>query len=131
MAPNRARPRNRPLTRATVAGFASFILPTCTLFRLYTSTHAIFPIAWTCVASGITFLVYGYDKMQARNMEWRVSEATLHMLALVGGWPGSLIGMHFFQHKTRKTSFQVVFWTTVLVWHGALYSLWTRELQLG
>jgi uncharacterized membrane protein YsdA (DUF1294 family) len=125
MAPNRAHLRRRPFTLATIAGAFSLVLPTCTLIRLYASTHSILPLAWTGVASGITFFFYGYDKMQARNMEWRVREVTLQTLALVGGWPGALIGMHYFQHKTRKTGFQVVFWATVLVWEGIWWSLWT------
>jgi uncharacterized membrane protein YsdA (DUF1294 family) len=128
MPPNRPKPRRRPWTIATIAGIVSLILPTCSLFRLYTSTHSIVPLAWTCVTSGVTFLFYGYDKMQARNMEWRVKEMTLHVLALTGGWPGALVGMHYFQHKTRKTSFQVVFWATVLTWQGVWWNLWTGGL---
>jgi uncharacterized membrane protein YsdA (DUF1294 family) len=128
MPPNRPKPRRRPWTIATIAGIVSLILPTCSLFRLHTSTHSIIPLAWTCVTSGVTFLFYGYDKMQARNMEWRVKEMTLHALALVGGWPGALVGMHFFQHKTRKTRFQLVFWATVLAWQGVWWTLWTGGL---
>ena len=109
----------------------SLVLPTCTLIRLYTSTQSVLPIAWTCVASGVTFLYYGYDKMQARNLEWRVREATLHTLAIIGGWPGALLGMHYFQHKTRKRAFQVVFWGIVLAWEGVWWSIWTGGLQVG
>jgi uncharacterized membrane protein YsdA (DUF1294 family) len=69
--------------------------------------------------------------MQARNMEWRVKEVTLHTLALVGGWPGALVGMHYFQHKTRKTSFQIVFWVTVLAWQGVWWKFWNGRLHLG
>jgi uncharacterized membrane protein YsdA (DUF1294 family) len=52
----------------------------------------------------------------------------LHVLALTGGWPGALVGMHYFQHKTRKTSFQVVCWATVLTWQGVWWNLWTGGL---
>jgi uncharacterized membrane protein YsdA (DUF1294 family) len=128
MPPNRPRPRHRPITPATIAGVFSLVLPTCTLIRLYAATHSVIPIAWTCIASGITFVYYGYDKMQARNLEWRVKEVTLHMLALAGGWPGALLGMHYFQHKTRKTRFQIVFWTTVLAWEGVWWSVWTGKV---
>jgi uncharacterized membrane protein YsdA (DUF1294 family) len=48
---------------------------------------------------------------------------TLHFLALVGGWPGALVGMHFFQHKTRKTGFLVPFWGIVVGWQGVLWTL--------
>jgi uncharacterized membrane protein YsdA (DUF1294 family) len=108
----------------------SLVLPTVTLIRLYTITHSLLPVAWTCIASGVTFMFYGYDKMQARNMEWRVRETTLHTMAVVGGWPGALLGMHYFQHKTRKRAFQVVFWGIVLAWEGLYWSVWNGGLHV-
>lgn len=111
--------RHRPLTPATVAGALSLILPTTGLVRHYMATHSLLPLAYTLVVNSFTFLLYGYDKMQARNLEWRVRETTLHFLALIGGWPGALVGMHFFQHKTRKTAFLVPFWCIVMGWQGA------------
>ncbi|KAF3046589.1 hypothetical protein E8E12_011098 [Didymella heteroderae] len=118
--------RHRPLTIATLAGFTSIILPSITLARLYSNgpvlKSSLLPAAYTCFMSGLTFLTYGYDKMQARHLEWRVSEWTLHLLGLLGGWPGALAGMHFFQHKTRKTKFLVPFWVIVLGWQGALWN---------
>ncbi len=113
--------RNRPITPATLAGALSILLPTFTLARLYTSNASLLPLAYTCFVSGVTFIMYGYDKMQARNLEWRVKEVTLHLLALMGGWPGSLVAMHFFQHKTRKTAFLVPFWGIVVGWQGVLW----------
>lgn len=68
--------------------------------------------------SGVTFFFYGYDKMQARNLEWRVKETTLHVLALSGGWPGALAGQHYFQRKTRKSGFMAVFWGIVVGWQA-------------
>lgn len=63
-----------------------------------------------------TFLLYGYDKIQSRNLEWRVKERTLHVMGLLGGWPGAIVGMHYFQHKTRKTAFLVGSWIIVGLW---------------
>ncbi|CAG5172910.1 uncharacterized protein ALTATR162_LOCUS7544 [Alternaria atra] len=130
--PPRARPRHRPLTVATVCGTASLILPTVTLIRLYAiSQLPIYSIIYAGIISGVTFLFYGYDKMQARNLEWRVKEVTLHTLAAVGGWPGALAGMHYFQHKTRKMRFQVVFWGIVLGWEGIAWLVWSGGVQVG
>lgn len=50
----------------------------------------------------------GYDKWMARSRAWRVSEATLWIVALLGGSIGILIGAHTFRHKTVKLSFQLV-----------------------
>ncbi|KAF2132690.1 DUF1294-domain-containing protein [Dothidotthia symphoricarpi CBS 119687] len=126
--PPRKPYRHRPLTVATVAGILSLVLPTVTLIRLYTATHSLLPIAYTCAVSSVTFVLYGYDKMQARSMEWRVAEVKLHFLAMVGGWPGALAGMHYFQHKTRKVGFQVGFWGIVMGWHGLLWGFWRGGL---
>jgi uncharacterized membrane protein YsdA (DUF1294 family) len=46
-----------------------------------------------------------------------VSENTLHLLELVGGWPGALLAMKLFRHKTRKLSFLLVTWAIVAL-HG-------------
>lgn len=117
--------RRRPFTPATIVGVLSLVLPSFTLLRIYSHTHSVLPLVWTCVTSAVTFLVYGYDKMQARNAQWRIRETTLQLLALAGGWPGALAGMHYFQHKTRKTGFQVMFWLTVAIWQGIAWALWT------
>ena len=41
----------------------------------------------------LTFAVYGIDKWKARQGSWRISEATLLMLAVIGGTIGALLGM--------------------------------------
>lgn len=128
---NRPHTRDRPCTLATVAGITSLVLPTFTLARLFVVSHSLYPVAYAGLISGITFLFFGYDKMQARNLNWRVKELTLHGLALAGGWPGALIGMHYFQHKTRKTNFQVLFWGIVLVWEALSYAVWQRMVRVG
>lgn len=71
-------------------------------------------------ASLATFIAYAVDKSAARNDRWRTKENTLHLLALVGGWPGALVAQNRLRHKSSKTSFQVVFWATVLLNCGAL-----------
>lgn len=65
--------------------------------------------------SFVSFLVYWRDKDAAGVQESRVPENTLHMLDLLGGWPGALIAQQQFRHKTVKASFQVTFWITVLL----------------
>jgi uncharacterized membrane protein YsdA (DUF1294 family) len=62
----------------------------------------------------VTFLVYAWDKSAARRGAWRVPESTLHVLALLGGWPGALLAQRVLRHKTRKQPFGAIFWVTVL-----------------
>jgi uncharacterized membrane protein YsdA (DUF1294 family) len=70
------------------------------------------------VMSLVCFIAYGLDKRQAVNGGRRVSERTLHLLALLGGWPGALIAQRHFRHKTRKVQFRIVFWMVVVIHIG-------------
>lgn len=65
------------------------------------------------VLSGISYLMYGSDKAAAKSDARRTPENSLHMAALLGGWPGALIAQQQFRHKTIKQPFQFVFWVTV------------------
>ena len=55
----------------------------------------------------ITFIVYGIDKRKAKKRLWRIPEATLIGLALMGGSVGAFLGMKFFHHKTKHIKFYV------------------------
>jgi len=52
-----------------------------------------------------------------------MAEATLHLLALCGGWPGVFAAQHLLRHKNRKREFQVAFWSIVALNIGAM-ALW-------
>ncbi len=54
----------------------------------------------------VTFLVYGIDKWQAKQGNWRISEATLLILAIIGGSIGALLGMKVWHHKTMHKKFK-------------------------
>ena len=70
---------------------------------------------------------YAKDKKAARKGEWRVTEKTLHLLSLFGGWPGAIIAQQRLRHKTKKTKFKVVFWLTVTINLGSLGWLHTNQ----
>lgn len=53
----------------------------------------------------INFLLFGYDKFQAKRGGWRIPERVLLGLSLFGGGIGGLAGMLVFRHKTRKSIF--------------------------
>lgn len=63
--------------------------------------------------SAISFSLYGLDKRASTRGGWRTSETRLHLVELLGGWPGALLAQRVFRHKTRKTSFQVMFYVAV------------------
>ena len=52
------------------------------------------------VINVVTFTVYGIDKLKAKQGSWRISEATLLILAVIGGSIGALLGMKVWHHKT-------------------------------
>ncbi|MBR6842465.1 MAG: DUF1294 domain-containing protein, partial [Prevotella sp.] len=52
------------------------------------------------VINVVTFTVYGIDKLKAKQGSWRISEATLLILAVFGGSIGALLGMKVWHHKT-------------------------------
>ncbi|MEN1925477.1 cold shock and DUF1294 domain-containing protein [Luteimonas sp. MJ293] len=88
------------LVAVTAAGVAGFIsLPM---------------VGWYGFASLVSWLGYRSDKMAAQAGRRRTPEASLHLVALAGGWPGALIAQQVFRHKTVKRPFQVVFWGTVV-----------------
>ena len=55
----------------------------------------------------ITFIVFAVDKAKAIRGQWRVSEAALLGLSLIGGAIGGLLAMYMLHHKTRKPRFAV------------------------
>lgn len=67
------------------------------------------------VASLVASLAYWIDKRAAENGTWRIAESTLHLLALLCGWPGALLAQRALRHKTSKASFQRAFVATVLL----------------
>lgn len=71
-------------------------------------------LSLTGFTSLVLFFLYGIDKKRAEKGRPRISEKTLHLWALCGGWPGGLFGQRLFRHKTVKVSFQIVYWLTVL-----------------
>jgi uncharacterized membrane protein YsdA (DUF1294 family)/cold shock CspA family protein len=82
------------------------------------------------VSSFFTFILYKKDKSAARKGTWRTSENTLHFFSLIGGWPGAFIAQQVLRHKSKKQSFRLVFWVTVLLNLGLLAWMFTRDGHL-
>jgi len=76
-------------------------------------------IGWTVA----TFIAYGVDKAQARRGGWRMPETWLHILVMIGGFPGGWLGMFTFRHKTRKLLFKVILFAATLV-HAVLAAVY-------
>ena len=77
------------------------------------------PAAYVILISALTYWVYAHDKRRAEQRGWRVPEASLHFLELLGGWPGGFLAQRRLRHKCSKVSYQFVFWLIVLLWQFA------------
>ena len=54
----------------------------------------------------VSFILYGIDKYKAKGGKWRISEATLLMMAVIGGSIGAWVGMRLWHHKTMHKKFK-------------------------
>ncbi|WP_448107790.1 DUF1294 domain-containing protein [Pseudomonas azerbaijanoccidentalis] len=102
-------------------------LPLFGSMSLWLRGVSLIPLAAYGIVSVLAFLLYWSDKRKARADQWRTPENVLHALEFAGGWPGALLAQQVFRHKTRKVSFQVVFWLIVLL-HQVF---WIDQLFLG
>ncbi len=77
----------------------------------------------------VTFIVYGIDKVKAMKGKWRISEATLLLLAIIGGSVGAWLGMKTWHHKTMHKKFKYGLPLILLV-QIALIALTSSGLQI-
>jgi uncharacterized membrane protein YsdA (DUF1294 family)/cold shock CspA family protein len=122
----------RPKSQATGASTSRSVpIVVASLFVLFviagTLAGRLSPavIATYGVVSILTFLVYWFDKSAARHGQRRTPESSLLFLGLAGGWPGAVVAQRVLRHKSRKQSFQVAFWGTVVMNCVALGWLFT------
>lgn len=55
----------------------------------------------------LAFVLYGVDKFKAQRGLWRISEAMLLGVAVIGGSVGAFLGMKLFHHKTKHPQFSI------------------------
>ena len=73
-------------------------------------------IGWTILSCLWAFMLFGLDKWRAGRGGRRVAESTLWWVSALGGWPGGLLGIIVFRHKSAKWSFLLMFAAAFLVW---------------
>lgn len=121
--PKTAKPKQSSvLYHVMAAGFLLIVVGS-----VFVSAIPIPILLFYLVVSSATFGAYALDKSAAKRGAWRTSESTLHLLALVGGWPGALIAQSRLRHKSRKQPFRAVFWATVVLNSAAFIWLFTPE----
>ena len=63
------------------------------------------PVIYLATVNLIAFIMFGADKARAVKGRWRISEAALILVSVLGGSAGALAGMKIFHHKTRHRKF--------------------------
>ncbi|WP_298940664.1 cold shock and DUF1294 domain-containing protein [uncultured Psychromonas sp.] len=79
------------------------------------------------VMSIIAYIAYAIDKSSAQSGRWRTKESTLHLFALLGGWPGAFYAQQRLRHKSIKEEFQMGFKVTIFLNLIALIWLYTKS----
>jgi uncharacterized membrane protein YsdA (DUF1294 family) len=117
-----------------------FVAASYLLYRAFTregvrlpATLAIYLLG-TVACSVIAFIAYGIDKRCAVQNRSRISERTLHLFSVFGGWPGAHLARGFFRHKTLKVSFRIVFWIIVachllFIGYGMFFGWWVDAIR--
>ena len=81
---------------------------------MFTMDPLYFFVGWIGLTSLVTFCLFGYDKGRAgREGARRVAESTLLAASAFGGWPGGLLAILVFRHKTSKISFLLRFFVAL------------------
>ncbi|MHC5012183.1 MAG: DUF1294 domain-containing protein [Planctomycetota bacterium] len=82
------------------------------------------------VVSIATYAAYAIDKRRATTGRRRIPEARLHLLELLGGWPGALLARRYVRHKTRKRRYTLVLCGIVLL-HLLAIGVWIATAVHG
>jgi uncharacterized membrane protein YsdA (DUF1294 family) len=102
------------------------ILTAVGLVKLSSEIPWQFILSYILIVSITTYLGYWLDKRRAKKDLWRIPEKSMHLLALLGGWPAAYLAQQIHRHKTSKRSFRVVFWCIV-----GLYQILALEHLFG
>lgn len=107
--------RRRPLWISVTVLAILLIAPVLALIRLEPWVDWRILVGAPFAVSLFAFFSYRSDKRRAEAGAWRIPETTLHLTALLGGWPGAFLAQRLFRHKVSKVSFQLTFWAVVLL----------------
>jgi len=127
----REQPGRKTIAEAKPRGVLAASLFASSFIAAIVTLAALGKVPWLVplvyvTASLLTFCAYAFDKSAAMNRRWRTSEDALHMLSLAGGWPGALIAQRLFHHKSKKLTFQVMFWFIVSLHFAAVVAFAMR-----
>ncbi len=80
-------------------------------------------VGYFAILNILGLALMGIDKWKARKGAFRIPEATLFIIAFIGGSVGSILGMYLFRHKTRHWYFVFGMPAILLLQLAAVYIL--------
>lgn len=83
------------------------ILPVLETVGDFISLYAVFFIGYALIVNSLAYVMYALDKRYAKKRQRRIPEATLLLIALLGGSIGAFLAMHILRHKTKHIRFTV------------------------
>jgi len=89
------------------------VLPAVAAVRLDPAQGLAFVLGLYGLLSALAVALYWDDKRRARRDADRHPEFLLHLVEVLGGWPGAYVAQRLFRHKLTKVRYQVVFWVIV------------------
>ena len=107
--------RSRLIDQALILALL-LVAPVIAFARLNLGSARGLVLVTLVLTSLLAFFCQWIDKRRAEKNDWRVPEAVLHLLELLGGWPGSYVAQRVFRHKTSKLIYQAVFWLIALLY---------------
>ena len=88
-------------------------------------------IVYFAIVNILGFALMGIDKRRARKMAFRIPEATLFAIAIIGGSLGSIIGMFLFKHKTKHWYFKFGLPLILILQLAVLVAMFTMPVQFS
>ncbi len=81
-------------------------------------------LIYLLIINALGFLLMLIDKHKARKNKWRIPEATLMIVAALGGSIGSLLGMYTVRHKTKHPKFTIGIPVILVLQVAAGFAVW-------
>lgn len=89
--------------------------------------HKYFVI-YLLIINVVALIAYAIDKFKAQHNRWRIPEATLIIMAFLGGALGAFLGMYLFRHKTKHWKFRILVPLALVLWIAAIVFLYMNIL---
>lgn len=67
------------------------------------------------ICSVFTMVLFAIDKHLATIQAYRISEKNLILASAICGWPGGILAIKLFHHKTNKLSFKLMMALAIMV----------------